>query len=77
MCVCVCVRVCVCDAISWISGSGNPTIVYVSIADSTRSPDTPVQLSHQFKHQPAIFPLFQHVIRFHELPFDTTQRFLQ
>ena len=27
--------------------------------------------------QPAIFPLSQHVIRFHELPADTTQRFLQ
>ena len=30
-----------------------------------------------FKLQPAIFPLSQHVIRFHELPADTTQRFLQ
>ena len=29
------------------------------------------------KLQPAIFPLSQHVIRFHELPADTTQRFLQ
>ena len=29
------------------------------------------------KLQPAIFPLSQHVIRFHELPPDTTQRFLQ
>ena len=29
------------------------------------------------KLQPAIFPLSQHVIRFHELPLDTTQRFLQ
>ena len=29
------------------------------------------------KLQPAIFPLSQHVIRFHELPVDTTQRFLQ
>ena len=29
------------------------------------------------KLQPAIFPLSQHVIRFHELPTDTTQRFLQ
>ena len=30
-----------------------------------------------FKLQPAIFPFSQHVIRFHELPADTTQRFLQ
>ena len=29
------------------------------------------------KLQPAIFPLSQHVIHFHELPADTTQRFLQ
>ena len=29
------------------------------------------------KLQPAIFPLFQHVIRFHELPADITQRLLQ
>ena len=29
------------------------------------------------KLQPAIFPLSQHVIRFHELPADTMQRFLQ
>ena len=29
------------------------------------------------KLQPTIFPLSQHVIRFHELPADTTQRFLQ
>ena len=29
------------------------------------------------KLHPAIFPLSQHVIRFHELPADTTQRFLQ
>ena len=29
------------------------------------------------KLQPAIFPLSQHIIRFHELPADTTQRFLQ
>ena len=29
------------------------------------------------KLQPAIFPLSQHVIRFHELPADTTQRFLE
>ena len=29
------------------------------------------------KLQPVIFSLFQHVIRFHELPADTTQRFLQ
>ena len=28
-----------------------------------------------FKLQPAIFPLSQHVIRFHELPADTTQHF--
>ena len=28
------------------------------------------------KLQPAIFPLSQHVIRFHEIPADTTQRFL-
>ena len=32
---------------------------------------------HFIKLQPAIFPLSQHVIRFHELPADTTQRFLQ
>ena len=32
------------DAISEISGSGNPTIVHVSQTDSTRSRDTPVQL---------------------------------
>ena len=30
-----------------------------------------------FKLQPAIFPLSQHVIRFHELPADTTQRFIE
>ena len=30
-----------------------------------------------FKLQPDIFPLSQHVIRFHELPADTTQSFLQ
>ena len=37
------------------------------------------QYSHQpwIKLQPAIFPLSQHVIRFHELPDNTTQRFLQ
>ena len=29
------------------------------------------------KLQSAIFPLSQHVIRFHELPADVTQRFLQ
>ena len=29
------------------------------------------------KLQPAIFPLSQQVIRFHELPTDTTQRFLE
>ena len=29
------------------------------------------------KLQPAIFPFSQHVIRFHELPADTMQRFLQ
>ena len=29
------------------------------------------------KLQPAICPLSQHVIRFHELPADTKQRFLQ
>ena len=29
------------------------------------------------KLQPDIFPLSQHVIRFHELPADTTQCFLQ
>ena len=29
------------------------------------------------KLQPAIFPLSQHVIRFHELPADTTQRFIE
>ena len=29
------------------------------------------------KLQPAIFPLSQHVIRFHKLPTATTQRFLQ
>ena len=34
-------------------------------------------LSGIIKLQPAIFPLSQHVIRFHELPADTTQRFLQ
>ena len=28
------------------------------------------------KLQPAIYPLSQHVIRFHELPADITQRFL-
>ena len=36
------------DAISGISGSGNPTIVRVSLADSTRSPDTAVQLRHAY-----------------------------
>ena len=34
------------DAISGISGSGNPTIVRVSLADSTRSSDSPAQLWH-------------------------------
>ena len=29
------------------------------------------------KLEPAIFPLSQHVIRFHELPADTNQRFLE
>ena len=29
------------------------------------------------KLQPAIFPLSQHIIHFHELPADTMQRFLQ
>ena len=32
------------DAIIGISGSGNPTIVRVSLADSTRSGDVSVQL---------------------------------
>ena len=31
----------------------------------------------KFKLQPAIFPLSQHVVRFHELSADTTQRFLE
>ena len=31
----------------------------------------------KIKLQPAICPLSQHVIRFHELPADTKQRFLQ
>ena len=30
-----------------------------------------------FKLQSAIYPLSQHVIRFHELSVDTTQRFLE
>ena len=30
----------------------------------------------RLKLQAAIFPLSQHVIRFHELPDNTTQRFL-
>ena len=34
------------DAINGISGSGKPTIVRVSLADSTRSRDTPVHLLH-------------------------------
>ena len=33
-----------CDEISGISGSGNPSIDHVSLAVSTRSRDTPVQL---------------------------------
>ena len=36
------------DAIYWISGSGNPTFVSVSLADSTRSHDTPVLLWHAY-----------------------------
>ena len=33
----------------------------------------PTHLLFMFKLQPAIFPLSQHVIRFHELPADTLQ----
>ena len=29
------------------------------------------------KLKPAIFPLSQHLIRFHKLPADTTQRFIE
>ena len=36
------------DAISGLSGSGNPTIVCVSLADSTRPRDTAVQLWHAY-----------------------------
>ena len=36
------------DKISGISGSGNPTIVRVSLADSTRSHNTAVQLWHAY-----------------------------
>ena len=32
------------DAISWISGSGNPTIIRVRLPDFTRPRDTPVEL---------------------------------
>ena len=39
--------------------------------------DTRYSTLCRIKLQPAIFPLSQHVIRFHELPADTNQRFLE